>query len=307
MHLSNIFLFGAGHVAQATAALLASRRLGTIVLHDLVPDLGAGLALDLNQALAGVGIDPLATGSHDIKNLEGSDIVLITAGFPRQAGMSRLDLLEKNLPVMDAAGEAIATIAPQARVLVVTNPVDVLTWHLKNRHPELNVFGLGCALDTLRFRHFLADELQVSSNSVCGLVIGAHGPHMLPLVNHATAGGIAVHSLLPENRLEEIVRRTREGGTALVQLLKQRSPWNAASTVIADVIESLVFDRRTIHPLSIVCRGDYGFSDIPLALPCIVGADGVAEVLSVDLNDREHEGLNTCAEAMRGVVHQLLA
>jgi malate dehydrogenase len=233
--------------------------------------------------------------------MEGSDIVIIAAGFPRSAGMSRLDLLHGNLGVVQSLGANIMSLCPRAHVLVITNPVDVLTCCLKRTWPSMNVFGLGCSLDTLRFRFFIAETLGVSVDSVNGIVIGMHNDMMVPLVKQATAGGIMVTQLMDERSISLIVRRTREAGTAIVEKLKNRSGFYAASNTIGQVVESMVSDKKGIFPLSVHCSGEYGYRDICLALPAITGHGGVERVVEIPLAEDDREALDACARQMREI------
>lgn len=298
MKIPKIFIAGAGNVGSASAAAIVMRRLGKVFLYDAVEDLSVGKAMDINHATPFFHSDSRVVGCNDTSELAGADIVILAAGSPRRAGMSRADLLGENLSVLLGLGEQVMARCPQAKVLVVTNPVDTLTGLMKRRWSEMNVFGLGCSLDTPRFRYFLAEEASTSVDSVNGLVIGSHDDNMVPLVSQATIGGLRAASLLSERQIADVVRRLRQAGTDIVARLRTRGSFYAASHTIAEIIEAVVRDTGGVFPLSVYCRGEYGFRDVPLALPCQVGITGIKKVLDVALDSQERQGLGICAEAM---------
>lgn len=299
--MNKIVVIGAGNVGASSAAAMAQDTLGNIFLYDTMEGLAAGRAMDINQASPFLHTDCRVTGSDRVEVLADADVVVITAGIARQAGMTRLDLLRQNIEVAEGLSRLIMSHCPQARVLVVTNPVDVLSWYLKHTQPRMNVFGLGCSLDTLRFRYFIADAAGVSVDSVQGMVIGTHNDDMIPLVNHAVVNGIPLADLVSGKTMDAIRESTRKAGTLIVQMLKHHSGFYAASRVVSQVVESLVFDRREVFPLSVMCTGEYGYEGISLALPCIVGCRGIESVLEVNLNVGERRELETCASAMAEV------
>ncbi len=302
MKIPKIFIAGAGNVGSASAAAMVMRRLGRIVLYDAVADLAAGKAMDINHATPFFHSDSRVLGCNDTNELAGADVVVLAAGSPRRAGMSRADLLDENLSVLLGLGERVMADCPHAKVLVVTNPVDTLTGMLKRRWGEMNVFGLGCSLDTPRFRYFLAEEAGTSVDSVAGVVIGAHNDNMVPLVSQATIGGLRAADQLTAEQIGHVVRRTKNAGTAIVAKLRTRGSFYAASHTIAEIIEAVVRDTQAVFPLSIHCRGEYGYRDVPLALPCQVGITGVRKVLDVNLDSCERDALDACAEAMAGAM-----
>jgi len=196
---------------------------------------------------------------------------------------------------------------PEAKVLVVTNPVDVLTWYMKKTWPQMNVFGLGCCLDTIRFRYFIAEEAEVSVDSVLGIVIGAHDDTMVPLISHATVSGIPIKEILHDDQIARVIARTKRAGTAIVQKLKNHSGYYAASHVTAQIVESIIFSRLEIFPVSVMCNGEYGCSDICLALPSIMGHEGVVKTIEADLEDPEKTSLELCISSMKAVISDLAA
>ncbi len=302
MAIPNILIIGAGAVGAFSAAVMARRQLGTIYLYDVVEDLSIGRAMDINQASPYLSTDTRVIGCNSLDEVPAADVVVITAGRARHSGMTRLDLLRQNLAVMEDLGTTIMSTLPQAQVLVVTNPVDVLTWFMKNTWPKMNVFGLGCSLDALRFCYFIAEAFGGSVDSARGMVIGTHNEDMIPLVNHATVGGVPVRRILGQEAIEEIVRRTRSAGTTITQRLKSHSGYYAAAHVITQIVESIVFNRLGIFPLSVGCRGHYGYDGICLALPTVVGRQGPERILEIDLDETERRALDGCALSMQEAI-----
>lgn len=305
MTIPNILIIGAGSVGAFAAAVMARKQLGTIYLYDIVEDLAVGRAIDINQASPYLYTDTRVIGCNSLDDVPDADVVVITAGYARHAGMTRLDLLNRNREVMDTLGNLITTSFPQAKVLVVTNPVDVLAWYLKHTWPKMNVFGLGCSLDTMRFRYFIAEAVGGSVDCSRGMVIGTHNDDMIPLVNHATVGGVPIRHILDKNTIDRVVQRTRSAGTTITQKLKVHSGFYAAAHVVTQIVESIVFNRLGTFPLSVFCNGEYGYDGISLALPSVVGQNGISRVLEIDLDEEEHAALNVCASAMREITHTL--
>lgn len=305
MSLYKIVVIGAGAVGASTAAIMAQRHLGSIFLYDTVEDLALGKAMDINQASPALHTDCRVVGSDSPEVLKRADLVVFSAGSARHTGMTRLDLLMKNLCVARQIGGYIMDLCPEARVLVVTNPVDVLTWFLKKTWPEMNVFGLGCSLDTLRFKYFIAEAVGLSVEHVQGLVIGTHNDDMIPLVNHATVSGIPLPGMADKETISRIVRLTKEAGTTIVQKLRQHSGFYSASHVVARIMESAVHNRLAVFPLSVVCSGEYGYKNIALALPSVVGRNGIKQVLEIDLDAQERSLLDICATSMTGIIRDL--
>jgi malate dehydrogenase len=299
MTVAKIFIAGAGNIGASCAEILARRQLGRVHLYDINENFAAGQAMDINQALPSFGSDMPVRASGTIEDLKGSDIVVIAAGVARHAGMSRLDLLNRNRDIVYGIAESIMENSPAARVLLITNPVDALTWLLKDRWPSMKVFGLGCALDALRFRYFIAETAGISARSVSATVIGLHNNSMMPLVSHAAAGGVPVRSMLSDSQIESIIAKTKEAGTAIVSKLINRSGFYAASNTIAEIVESMVYDKGAIHPLDICCAGEYGYHDICLALPAVIGSGGVSRVIPPPLDSAEQDMLEACAREMR--------
>ena len=304
MAVSKIFIAGAGNIGASCAEVMARKQLGRVHLYDINENFALGQVMDINQASPSFGSDTPVRACSSIDELEGSDVVVISAGVARRAGMSRLDLLQQNLDIVRGIGSAVMSYCPAAKVLLITNPVDVLAWYLKDRWPSMNVFGLGCSLDALRFRFFIAEAAGVSVNSVAGTVIGLHNNSMIPLVNYATAGGVPIRRLLTGAEILSVVNKTKDAGTAIVSKLINRSGFYAASNTIAEIIESMVFNKRAVFPLSVWCRGEYGHHDICLALPAVVGEGGVHRLVVPDLDEDERRMLDACVVEMKSEIEK---
>lgn len=307
MTVSKIFIAGAGNVGSASAAFMAMKQLGNICLYDILEDFAVGQAMDINQSLPYWNSDSRVTGSRSLEEMAGADVVLITAGGKRQEGMTRLDLLYQNLDIMYEIGEKIMAFAPKAFVHVTSNPVDVLTWALKERWPTMNITGLGCALDAMRFRFFLAEHFNVSRDAVGCTVIGTHDDNMVPLVDRADIGGTPVREHLTTEDAERLVGLVKHGGGDIVKRLKTRSGFFAAATKVTHIIESHLHNKQHIFPVSVMVNGEYGYHDMALSLPSAIGERGVHEIIEFDLNDRERAMLDVCADSMRKVIAEIRA
>jgi malate dehydrogenase len=305
MNRPRILIVGAGMVGSSCAASMAARRLGSIYLFDIIEDLAKGRAMDINQSLPAHGSDSSIIGCNRIEEAGESEFVVVTAGSARQAGMTRLDLLKHNAQVVRSLAPQIASQSPKACVLLVTNPVDVLTWYLKTLCPDMHIFGFGCSLDTIRFRYFIAQAAHVSVESVQGIFIGTHDDNMIPLTGYATIGGIPISSFLSSNEIEEVITLTRTAGSTIVNLMKTHSGHYAAGEVIASIAEAVLLDKGMTFPLSVWLTGEYGYSDICLALPCIVDLNGVREIIKIDLNEQERSHLDICARSMSTQIDSL--
>lgn len=301
MTIPKISILGAGNVGGAAAAAIATRALGDVYLYDVVPGLAAGKAMDIRHALTLFDSDVRVAACASADEVDGSDIVVITAGRPRRAGMKRRDLFRDNLAVVRGLAEHIARSCPRAQVLVVTNPAEPLVLALRRRWPALNVASLGCTLDAVRFRRFLADAAGEPVSRVDGLVIGSHDDHMVPLAGHAAILGRPVSQVLSPPQIADAVSRTRQAGAAIVAKLKTRGSWYAASHCITAIVKAIVADTRTVLPLGVPCTGQYGHRSTCLALPCELGANGIERVLDLALDDDEREALAVCATEVRRV------
>ncbi len=300
-----ITIIGAGKVGSSAAFNILGRRLSDVVLIDISRDAAFGEALDLMQSAPAIEFDGKIIGTSDMAEMEGSDLVIVTAGQARQPGMTRLDLAEKNAAVMRSIVKEIVRYAPDCKIMVVSNPLDVMTLvALRESGFERNrVFGMGSILDTLRFRSFIALELGVSREDIRALVIGEHGDSMVPLVHFASASGIPITDLLEDRQIEKIVERTRASGAQIIRLIG--GTVYAPAVVIAGMAEAVLRDRKRVMSVSVYLEGEYGFSGISMGVPCILGANGVERIITLELDRRTAEALARSADLIRETAEQL--
>ena len=300
-------VIGAGMVGATTAQRLAEKELGNVVLTDVIPGMPQGKALDLLQAGPVEGYGVSITGSNDIADIAGSDIVVITAGIARKPGMSRDGLLKINGEIVGGLADAIRNHAPHAIVIVVTNPLDVMTQlvHRRTGFDASRVMGMAGVLDSARFRTFIAAELGVAVNDVAAMVLGGHGDSMVPLPRFSTVSGIPITELLPAQRIDELVERTRNGGAEIVNLLKQGSAWYAPSASVACMVESIVRDQKRLLPASVYLTGQYGIKDVFAGVPVKLGASGVEQIVELKLTPAELAALRKSAEEVRALAERL--
>jgi malate dehydrogenase len=309
MARTRIALIGAGMIGGTLAHLVGLKELGDVVLFDIVEGLPQGKALDLAQSGAVEGFDAHLKGTSDYADIEGAQVCIITAGVPRKPGMSRDDLLGINLKVMEQAGAAIRKFAPNAFVIVVTNPLDAMVWALQKASglPSRKVVGMAGVLDTARFRYFIAQELQVSVEDVSAFVLGGHGDDMVPLVRYSTVAGIPLPDLvkmrwLTQERLDQIVDRTRKGGGEIVGLLKSGSAFYAPASSAIQMAESFLKDKRRVLPCAAHLNGEYGVKGLYVGVPVVIGASGVERIVEIDLNAGERAMFMKSVEAVKGLV-----
>lgn|SRR5690606_9622204 len=301
MKRKKIAIIGAGMTGATLGHWLAAKELGDIVFIDVVPDMPQGKALDLAQAGPIEGFDARIEGSNDYSALAGADIVAITAGSPRKPGMSRADLLSINAKIVGDAARNVAKYAPNAFIIVLTNPLDVMTYvaFKASGFPKNRVMGQSGVLDSTRFRHFIASELNVSVEDVTALVLGGHGDSMVPLVRYTYAGGIPVEQLMPADRLEALVDRTRHGGAEIVNLLKTGSAFYAPSAAVAQMIEAIIKDKKRILPVAAYLEGEYGLSGHYMGVPVVLGGNGVERIIELELTEAEREAFQRSAEEVQ--------
>lgn len=301
MKRKKIAIIGAGMTGATIGHWCAAKELGDIVFIDVVPDMPQGKALDLAQAGPIEGFDVHIEGSNDFADLAGADVVAITAGSPRKPGMSRADLLAINTRIVGEAAKNVATYAPNAFIIVLTNPLDVMSYvALKaSGFPKNRVMGQSGVLDTTRFRHFIASELNVSVEDVTALVLGGHGDSMVPLVRYTYAGGIPVETLLPADTLQRLVDRARTGGAEIVNLLKTGSAFYAPSAAVTQMIEAIVKDKKRILPAAAYLEGEYGLSGHYMGVPVILGGEGVERILELDLTESERAAFQRSADEVQ--------
>lgn len=304
---------GAGNIGGTLALLAAQKKLGDVVLIDIAPGMPQGKALDLCQMGAAEGFEPVITGSNNMADLHGCDVVIITAGLPRQPGMSRDDLLKTNADIIGKIAAEVKQHCPQAFVIVVTNPLDAMVWHFQQISglPTHQVVGMAGILDSSRFRLFLAQELETSIENVSATVLGGHGDTMVPLLRHSFVGGITLENLVAEGRLskrrlDEIVERTRKGGGEIVELLKKGSAFYAPAASAIQMAESYLLDLKRQLPCAAHLTGQYGINDLYVGVPIIIGAHGVEKIIEYSLNQEEQTMLDQSAQAVRDLVQTLI-
>jgi malate dehydrogenase len=303
-----ISVIGAGNVGATLAQRLAEKELSKYVaLVDVVEGVPQGKALDMQESSPIYGYDTQMLGGNSYDVIRDSDIVIITAGLPRKPGMSRDDLLDANAKIMTQVCENIKREAPESTVIVVSNPLDAMC-HVALQitgFPDRRVFGMAGVLDASRFRTFIAEALDVSVEQVQAFVLGGHGDSMVPLVRYTTIAGIPIADLLPHNKIEELVTRTRNGGAEIVQFLKTGSAYYAPSASVVEMVESIVKDKKKILPCSVYLNGEYGISGLYVGVPVKLGKNGIEQVWELPLSAQEREELNISIEDVRQNVEKL--
>ena len=309
MARNKIALIGGGQIGGTLAHLIGLKELGDVVLFDIVEGLPQGKSLDIAQSGPVEGFDASFKGTQSYADIAGADVVIVTAGVPRKPGMSRDDLLNINLGVMRAVGEGLKAHAPNAFVICITNPLDAMVWALREFSglPHHKVVGMAGVLDSARFRHFLADEFKVSVEDVTAFVLGGHGDTMVPLTRFSAVAGIPLPELvkqgwIKQERLDQIVQRTRDGGAEIVGLLKTGSAFYAPATSAITMAESYLKDKKRILPCAAHLNGEFGLKDLYVGVPCIIGAGGVEKVINLNLTADENAMLQKSVDAVRGLV-----
>ncbi|WP_294221454.1 malate dehydrogenase [uncultured Shimia sp.] len=304
-----IALIGAGNIGGTLAHLAAIKELGDVVLFDIADGLPQGKALDIAESGPVEKIDAAMSGSSDYAAIAGADVCIVTAGVARKPGMSRDDLLGINLKVMKSVGEGIRDHAPDAFVICITNPLDAMVWALQKFSglPTHKVCGMAGVLDSARFRHFLAEEFNVSMRDVTAFVLGGHGDTMVPSVRYSTVGGIPLPDLIDmgwttQEKLDAMVQRTRDGGAEIVGLLKTGSAFYAPAASAIEMAEAFLKDQKRVLPCAAYCDGDLGVKDMYVGVPTVIGAGGVEKVVNIKLNKEEQEMFDTSVKAVKGLV-----
>jgi malate dehydrogenase len=309
MKRKKISVIGAGFTGATTAFILAQKELGDIVLVD-IPQLEnptKGKALDMLESSPVLGFDANIIGTSDYADTADSDIVVITAGIARKPGMSRDDLVTTNQKIMKAVTKEVVKYSPNCYIIVLTNPVDAMTYtvYKESGFPKNRVIGQSGVLDTARFRTFVAQELNISVKDVTGFVLGGHGDDMVPLVRYSYAGGIPLEKLLPKERLDAIVERTRKGGGEIVNLLGNGSAYYAPAASLVEMVEAIIKDQRRILPAIAYLEGEYGYEGIYLGVPTILGGNGIEQVIELELTDEEKAALAKSVESVKNVMKVL--
>ena len=309
MARKKIALIGGGQIGGTLAHLAALKELGDVVMFDIAEGLPQGKSLDLSQAGPIDGFNAKLKGTNDYADIKGADVVIVTAGVPRKPGMSRDDLLGINLKVMASVGEGIKAHAPGAFVVCITNPLDAMVWALRQFSglPHNKIVGMAGVLDSARFRFFLAEEMNVSVEDVSAFVLGGHGDSMVPMPRFSTVAGIPLPELvkmgwIKQERLDQIIQRTRDGGAEIVGLLKTGSAYYAPATAGIAMAESYLKDQKRILPCATYVNGAYGIKDLYVGLPTVIGEKGVEKIVELELTPEEKAGLHKSAEAVKGLI-----
>jgi len=302
-----ITVVGAGFVGATTAQRLAEKELGDVVLHDIVEGMPQGKALDMLQSACIEHFDAGIQGTNDPADYAGSDIVVITSGLARQPGMSRDDLLLKNAEIVGGVAENVKKHAPGAIVIVVSNPLDVMTYLVgaKTGFPKERVMGMAGVLDSARFRCFIAQELGVSYKDVEAMVLGGHGDDMVPLARYSTVSGIGIEALLSKEKIDALITRTRNGGAEIVKLLQKGSAYYAPSAAAVQMAQSIVRDEKRVLPVAAWCTGQYGIKDQFVGVPVRLGRKGVEKIIELKLTDDELKQLRASASHVAESVGKL--
>jgi len=297
-----ITVVGAGYVGEHVAQGVAQAEIGDVVLIDILEGVPQGKALDLFESSPVLGFDAMITGStNDYEKTRDSDIVVITAGLARKPGMSRDDLLMKNAEIVGSVARKIAETSPKAIVIVVSNPLDAMcyvTWKTTG-FPKNRVIGMAGVLDSARFRSFIALELGVSVESTSAFVLGGHGDSMVPLARYSTVGGIPITELLPPDRVEALIKRTREGGIEIVNLLKAGSAYHAPAASVVEMLDTIFKDKKKILPCAVLLGGEYGLSGMFVGVPCVLGRSGFERVIEFKLLPEEAAALARSAQDVK--------
>jgi malate dehydrogenase len=303
--MSKISVIGAGHVGETTAFKIAEKELANeVVLLDVIEDMPIGKGLDMREAGPVGKFDSKIYGTNSYEDTANSDIVIITAGKPRKPGMSRDELVDANFNIVKPVTENVVKHSPNAILIIVSNPLDAMAYtaYKVSGFPKHRVFGMAGILDTTRFRAFIAMEIGVSVENIQALVLGGHGDTMVPIVRYTTISGIPVSHFIPEDKLNAIIQRTAEGGGEIVKYLKTGSAYYAPAMAVTEMVESIVKDKKKILPCAAYLEGEYGINGIYFGSPVKLGANGLEEIIEIDLNDAEKEAIKKSEAAVRSVI-----
>ncbi|MGB0543869.1 MAG: malate dehydrogenase [Longimicrobiales bacterium] len=310
MSAKKITVVGAGHVGATCSQLLSQKELAKeVILVDIADGIPQGKGLDQWESAPIEGFDSRVSGANDYESSAGADIFIVTAGIARKPGMSRDDLLKTNANVIRSVSKEIARVAPDSIIIMVTNPLDVMAQVAMEASgfPRERVIGMAGVLDTARYRSFIALELDVSIEDIQALVLGGHGDTMVPLASYTSVSGIPLTQLLSQDRIDALVERTRKGGGEIVAYLKTGSAYYAPAAAAVQMAEAIVKDKRRILPCAAWLQGEYGFADLYLGVPCMLGENGLERILEVELDDDEQAALATSAEHVKSTVAALKA
>ena len=292
-----VAVIGAGNVGATCAFVLAERNVGEIVLLDIYEGFAKGKALDMSQGGRILNYDGRVTGTSDYADIQDSDVVVVTSGFPRQPGMSREDLIGKNADIVSQVGEGIRDNAPDSVIVMVTNPLDLMTYHMQQitGFPHSRVVGQAGILDSARMTHFISQAVGCSNEDVQAMVLGGHGDTMVPLPRYTTVNGIPVTQLLSDEEIAAICERTASGGGEIVKLLEKGSAFYAPGSAAAIMAEAILDDRKRVLPCSTYLNGEYGLEDIYIGVPVVLGKDGVERIVQLELEPHEMDSLQGSA------------
>ena len=292
-----VAVIGAGNVGATCAFMLAERKVGEIVLLDIYEGFAKGKALDMSQGGQILNYDGKITGTMDYADIAGADVVVVTSGFPRQPGMSREDLIGKNADIISQVGAGIRDHAPDAIIVMVTNPLDLMTYHMRavTGFPAERVVGQAGILDSARMTHFIAQEVGCSNEDVQAMVLGGHGDTMVPLPRYTTVGGIPITQIMDADTIDAICKRTASGGGEIVKLLERGSAFYAPGAAAVIMAESILNDRKRMLPCSAYLSGQYGLEDVYIGVPVILGRNGVESIVELELEDSELSSLQKSA------------
>jgi malate dehydrogenase len=288
--INKISVFGAGRVGESTALMLAIKNLAKeIVLVDLNEKFAQGVALDIQQSSPYYNFDSKVSGSNNIEAIQGSDIVIITAGLPRKPGMDRADVLSANLEIIDGIMDGVIAHAKDAYVIMVTNPVDALTYYSckKTNWDRSRIIGQAGVLDSMRMSTFIAMETGLSINDVQAMVLGGHGDTMVPLPRFTSVGGVSIDQLLDNDTLQSIIQRTRDGGAEIINLKQNSSAYDAPGAAVVAMVESIALDKKRLLPCISLLEGEYGHSDLAIGVPVVLGKNGIESIVELDLTTDE--------------------
>ena len=301
---SKITVVGAGFVGSTLVQRLVERDYADVVMFDIIPNMPQGKALDILQAGPVLGYDSLVAGTNDYADTANSDIAIITSGFPRKPGMSRDDLVKKNQEVVTQVTREVVSRSPNCIIIMVTNPLDAmaqLAYHVSG-FPRNRVIGMAGVLDTARFRTFIAQELSVSVRDVQAYVLGGHGDTMVPLSRMCTVAGVPISQLIPAERIEQLVQRTRDGGAEIVNLLGSGSAYFAPSASILQMVDSILLDKKMIMPCAVYLQGEYGINGLFVGVPVKLGTNGLEQIIEIELSESERSLLQKSAQAVKELV-----
>jgi malate dehydrogenase len=306
--VNKISIVGAGRVGESTAQMLAIQRLAQqIVLIDLDEQYAKGVALDIQETSPVYHFDADLIGASDIANIKDSNIVIITAGTPRKPGMDRADVLAINLKIIDEIMDGVIKHAPDAYVIVVSNPVDVLTYYanIKANWPRNRIMGQAGILDSMRLSSFIAMETDYSINDIQAMVLGGHGDTMVPLPRFTTVSGISIEHLLDQNTIDNLIQRTRDGGAEILNLKQKSSAYDAPGAAVTIMVEAIVYNKHRLLPCITMLEGEYGQSDVAIGVPVVLGENGVEKIVELNLNVDEQKAFDTSAQVIKSLINEI--